>query len=124
MKFTKLQLFYLEMAALGLIGTEFVLFRFIQVNGFDFAGFMQGALVNHTAMSMLVELVVLSCAYLAWMWQEAGRLHMPRRWLYVLLTLLPSPSVSMPLFLFARSRQLQGQNANQRKPANAGLVSV
>ncbi len=122
MKLNRLQLFYLAMAAAGLIGTTAVLLRYVQNYGLNAAEFISDAVASHGAVYMLVELTVLTCAYLPWMWYEADRLRISQRWRFVALTFLPSPAVSLPLFLFARSRRLQNTDAARRTPDDTDLL--
>lgn len=56
-----------------------------------------------------MDVFVSAAAVWLFVFIEGRRLKMPRLWLYVLCTMVVGVSFALPLFLFFRDRQLEGQ---------------
>lgn len=57
---------------------------------------------NLTTTAFALDLVVVVVAALIWITREARRLHMPRVWVFWVLTLLFGLGGTLPLFLYIR----------------------
>jgi hypothetical protein len=85
-----------NLLALQELGAAFTPQSFILV------GFQGSPLLGSLASDFWVG----SLASLIWMVSEGRRLHMPRIWLYVVLTFGIAWAFALPLFLFMRERHL------------------
>jgi len=106
MKLNNRQLFYLGMAIIAAITTETLLAQYVLAHGLSLQPMFSEIFANNTTQFMFVEILVLLVVYLVWMLHEAKKLNMKNSWVYVLLAFMPSPAVSLPVFLLMRDRKL------------------
>jgi hypothetical protein len=101
--------FYLFCAVVGAVGCwTFNVLAFRQLGrAFTPGEFLAaGFQVSPLHSSIATDFWVGSAASLIWMIVEARRRRMPHLWLYVVLTFAVAWSCALPLFLFARERDL------------------
>ncbi len=94
---------------LTIIGFVAPYYFFFQVRAFDlralFQQFSASSVLSGIAMDLLISVMV----FWYFMFTEAKKLQMKNSWIYLLATLLVGLSFALPLFLYFRERQLEGQ---------------
>lgn len=116
-----LQIVYLALAVIGACSTWTynVLWmldvdRAMTAQEFLTVGFTGSALLGSLASDFWVG----ALAAVVFMVSEGRRLHVPRLWLYIVLTFVIAWACAFPLFLFTRERLLQrGAQPEQLRPA-------
>ena len=63
--------------------------------------------LNESSSFVVFELTVVFLVYLCWMLKDARELGMKNYWIYIVLIVFPTVTVSFPVFLFMRERKLQ-----------------
>ncbi len=101
--------FYLAAAVLGGILPYVFLLGYFAEHGLDLVGFVGALFANRVSTGFAVDLVISSLVFWPFMWGEARRLGMGRRWAYVLLNLTVGLSLALPLFLFFRQGRLDAE---------------
>lgn len=99
------QTLYLALAVVGLCLTWYHNIQFA-LSGAEPLDFIRQALASHASSSLTLDVAVAALTFLTWMWHEAGRLGMPGRGWYVILTLFVALAFAFPFFLFMRERRL------------------
>ena len=94
-------------AALAVAGfllpmSQFALF--VRDHGLDAVAFLTLPFANFAASMFACDLLV-SCVVF---WVFVHQSRVPRRWMYVVMTLLVGLSFALPMFLLARERQARG----------------
>jgi hypothetical protein len=107
-------------AALALVGTWRQNLAFGAERGLGladtFAQFWPALLVNRATISITVDLFLFVLAAFFFMVLEARRLEIRFVWLYILFAILIAVSVTFPLFLIARERQLAQREPDAPEP--------
>lgn len=97
---------YLALAVVGTVVPYALLLPFVRSQGLDLRLLAQQATANPVAAMFTADLVISTVVFWIFIWREGGRLAMPRRWLYVVLSLLVGLSLALPLFLYGREGAL------------------
>jgi Terpene cyclase DEP1 len=93
---------YLALAILGFILPMSQLVPFVREHGPDLGAFLTLPFANAVSSMFTLDLLASCAAFWAFVFASP----VPRRWLYVALTLLVGLSFALPLFLYARSRDV------------------
>lgn len=109
---------YLVLAIAGAAATwAFNILFMIETGGFDLLAFLKGGFANYAAGSLTADVLVAAAAFVVWMLQEARRLGMRHRWVYVALTFGIAVAFAFPFFLFMRQRRLDRLGHNDLAPS-------
>ena len=103
--------FYLGMAAVGTVLPYVFFIDYFQTHGAALGGFVASLFANGAAGGFSADLLVSSCVFWAFVWQDHQRAGVRRPWLYVLLNLSIGLSCALPLYLFSRGRPAEPQAA-------------
>ena len=97
---------YLVLAVLGAIVPYLFFFRFFAAEGLT-GDFLGACFANGAAGGITADLLGSSIVFWLYLFPEARRVGVARRWVYVAVNLLVGLSCALPLFLWARERALQ-----------------
>jgi hypothetical protein len=123
-----LEILFVLLAFTGLIGTNAQLPAYLHLG--PVGGTMQfwtEALSSPASLFLVVDVLVLGAAVLAWMFGECRRLGIAAgwAWLYFVGSLLIGISFFVPLFLAHRQRRLRTHFPDQQSsPAGSALLAV
>ena len=104
-----LQSTYLILAVLGFVLPYFQLVPFMMDNGLNLSLFWSQLFANQISSVFAFDLLISSVVFWFFLFKEAKKINLKFPWLYIVLNLAIGLSFALPLFLWARSRQLQGK---------------
>lgn len=92
---------YAALAIPGFLLPMSQLVPFVRAQGLDLGAFLTLPFANPASTMFAFDLLVSCAVFWAFLYAQP---HVPRRWVYVVLTLGVGLSFALPLFLFARER--------------------
>jgi hypothetical protein len=98
---------YLVLAVLGFVGPYYFFISFLAVHGFDAKAFLQQLFGTAISTFFAVDLLLSCLVFVVFLYQEAPRLAMRGRWLYLLILVTVGLSLALPLFMYARESDLE-----------------
>ena len=101
--------FYLLLAIFGLLVPYWFFFKFLNANGLNITLLIQQLFVNDISTFFAVDLILSTVVFWIFMVSEATQLQMKNWWLYILASLVVGLSFALPLFLYFRENQMDGQ---------------
>lgn len=103
---------YLLFCAAGFVAPYSAFVPWLGLNG---RLFLQHLFANHISTFFALDVVVSATVLLRFSAVESARLNIRKQWLILLATLLVGVSLGLPLFLYFRERQLEGNLAAARQ---------
>ncbi|MFN8411916.1 MAG: DUF2834 domain-containing protein [Anaerolineales bacterium] len=100
---------YFALAGIGFIFPYYFLFLFIRENGLNVSLLLQQLFTNPISTFFAVDLIISIIVFWVYLYQEIQTHKIKNSWIYVVASLLVGLSFALPLFLYARERQLMNQ---------------
>jgi hypothetical protein len=97
---------YLILAVAGFVLPYYFLINFLATNGLNLTLLAEQLFGTPISTFFAVDLIITAVVFWVFLYQEARRLQMQRRWVYIIATLLVGPSFALPLFLYFREPRL------------------
>ncbi len=97
---------YLILALAGLVVPYTFFISFLAQHGLNLSLLIEQLFGTPISAFFAVDLIITAIVFWVFLFQEARRMQMRRRWAYVVVTLLVGPSFALPLFLYFREDQL------------------
>ena len=101
-----LQHIYLILAVVGFIAPYYFFISFVATHGLDTRLFAQQLFGTPISRFFAVDLLLSSLVFLVYLFQEAPRHSVKRRWIYLIVLFTVGLSFALPLFLYARESHL------------------
>lgn len=99
--------FYLAFCILGFVVPYAAFVPWIAQHGLDTRLFVQQLFANRISAFFGLDVLVSALVLLRCTAFESSRIHIPRRWLVLIATLLVGVSLGLPLFLYLRECRLE-----------------
>ena len=95
---------YLAAAIIGAIVPGFFFFGFIRDNGMDLPAFMSALFVNGAAGGFSADLLISSCVFWVFIFQQQKRASAPSPFIFIALNLCIGLSCALPAYLYTREK--------------------
>lgn len=97
---------YLVMALLGFLLPYYFFISFLASYGFDAKAFLAQLFATPISSFFAVDLLISSVVFMVYLRREANRCAVKHRWVYLLALVTVGLSLALPLFLYAREREV------------------
>jgi hypothetical protein len=113
-----IQFIYLLLCILGFVLPYSQFIPFVLEHGLDIKLFVEQLFANRISGFFGMDVIVSSLTLWTLIFSEGTRLKMQNLWVYVVCNLLVGVSLSLPLFLLMRQRQIEKQAETLRPIQN------
>ena len=106
-----MQRLYLALSVLGFMAPNVFVMKVSMETGnwlfyMDPMATIDGMFANDIATAFIIDLMMAVTVFFAWSYHEARKHHMPRVWMYWILTMLFGIAGPFPLFLYMREKEM------------------
>ncbi len=108
---------YLALCFLGFLLPYWQFVPWLAQHGLNLTLFARELFVNRISAFFGMDVLVCAVALIGFIRVESRRIHIERRWLPVLATLLVGVSLGLPLFLYLRELKLESSGSPAGSPA-------